>query len=291
MTYTITIWGSRGSIPTPGPQTARYGGNTSCVSIERDGGDPNQIVVLDAGSGIRPLGNLLVERGNGLLEVDLLVTHTHWDHIQGFPFFTPMFTEGNVLRIWGSKQGEVDLEVVLQQQMHPVVFPVPLEESAADLSVEHVGPGKFAVEGFSVEAMRLRHPGHTLGYKLIPEGGGPTLAYIMDNELGPGGHYEVSDNWRSELVEFTAGVDLMIHDAMYGPHDIEQHRGWGHSSYTEAVALAVEAEVKQLMLFHHRPERDDADMDLLVEAARGEANRSGHAFDVLAAVEGMQLTL
>ena len=237
------------------------------------------------------MGNRLVERANGSLEVDLLVTHTHWDHIQGFPFFRPMFAEGNVLRIWGSKQGDVDLEVVLQQQMHPVVFPVPLEKSAADLQVEHVGEGSFGVEGFSVEAMRLRHPGNTLGYKLTPVGGGATLAYIMDNELGPGGNYDVGVNWRSELVEFIAGVDLMIHDAMYTPDDIEQHRGWGHSSYSEAVTLAAEAQVKQLMLFHHRPERDDAGMDLLVEAARGEANRSGHAFEVFAAVEGMELTL
>jgi ribonuclease BN (tRNA processing enzyme) len=113
----------------------------------------------------------------------------------------------------------------------------------------------------------------------------------MDNELGPGGKYPVGMNWRSKLVDFIAGADMMIHDAMYTPDDIEQHRGWGHSSYSEAVTLAAEAQVKRLMLFHHRPERDDAGMDLVVESARGEAAGSGHAFDVTAAVEGMVLTL
>jgi phosphoribosyl 1,2-cyclic phosphodiesterase len=291
VTYTITIWGSRGSIPTPGPQTARYGGNTSCVSIEREGESRSRLVVLDAGSGIRVLGNALVERSNGPVEVDLLVTHTHWDHIQGLPFFTPMYVEGNAVRIRGSKQGEVDLEVILQQQMHPVVFPVPLKESAADLQVEHVSPGSFDVEGFAVAAMRLRHPGNTLGYRLTPTGGGAVLAYIMDNELGPGGTYDVGPKWHAELVDFVAGADLMIHDAMYTPEDIDQHRGWGHSSYAEAVALAAEARVGRLMVFHHRPERDDDAMDQLMEAAQAEADRSGHTFEVLAAVEGMQLTL
>jgi phosphoribosyl 1,2-cyclic phosphodiesterase len=291
VTYTITIWGSRGSIPTPGPQTARYGGNTSCVSIEREGESRSRLVVLDAGSGIRVLGNALLERSNGPVEVDLLVTHTHWDHIQGLPFFTPMYVEGNAVRIRGSKQGEVDLEVILQQQMHPVVFPVPLKESAADLQVEHVSPGSFDVEGFAVAAMRLRHPGNTLGYRLTPTGGGAVLAYIMDNELGPGGTYDVGPKWHTELVDFVAGADLMIHDAMYTPEDIDQHRGWGHSSYAEAVALAAEARVRRLMVFHHRPERDDEAMDQLMEAAQAEADRSGHTFEVLAAVEGMQLTL
>jgi ribonuclease BN (tRNA processing enzyme) len=237
------------------------------------------------------LGNVLTERDNGPLELDLLVTHTHWDHIQGFPFFRPMFAGGNVMRVWGSQQGDVDLEVILQQQMHPVVFPVPLDESAAELRVEHVGPGTFDVDGFEVEAIRLRHPGNTLGYRLKPHGGGATMAYIMDNELGSGGEYEVGPRWRSELVDLIRGVELLIHDAMYTPEDIEQHRGWGHSCYTEAVALAAQAQVQQLMLFHHRPERDDAAMDLLVGAAKAEAEQSDHQFEVCAAVEGMQLTL
>ncbi|MDH3457945.1 MAG: MBL fold metallo-hydrolase [Gemmatimonadota bacterium] len=291
VTSTLTVWGSRGSIPTPGPQTARYGGNTSCISIELSEAAGSRLLVLDAGSGIRVLGNVLMGRDESPLQMDVLLTHTHWDHIQGFPFFSPVFAEGNIVRVWGARQGEVDLEVILQQQMHPVVFPVPLHRSAADLAVEHVQPGRFDVDGFVVDAIRLRHPGNTLGYRLTPVHGGATVAYIMDNELGPGGDYEVGAGWRSQLTDFIGGVDLLIHDAMYTPDDIERHRGWGHSCYSEAVTLAAQAQVGRLMLFHHRPERADDAMDHLLAAARSHAEQSGHHFEVIAAAEGMQLTL
>ncbi len=291
MAHTITIWGARGSIPTPGALTTRYGGNTPCVAVEHGGDAGDRLVILDAGTGIRLLGQDLVERGNGPLRVDLLLSHTHWDHIQGIPFFAPFFNDGNEVRVWGSKQGDVDLDVILRQQMHPVVFPVPLDRVAAELFVEHVEPGGFEIDGFRVEAMRLRHPGNTLGYRLTPVEGGASMAYVTDNELGSGGEYEVGPGWRSELVEFLEGVEVLIHDAMYTPDDLEQHRGWGHSSYSEAVALAGDAGVGQLVLFHHRPEHDDAAMDNVVEAAQAEAEESGHTFGVIAATEGMQLTL
>jgi phosphoribosyl 1,2-cyclic phosphodiesterase len=291
MAYTITIWGARGSIPTPGALTTRYGGNTPCVAVEQSGEGADRLVILDAGTGIRLLGQQLVERGNGPLQVDLLLSHTHWDHIQGIPFFAPFFNDGNEVRVWGSKQGDVDLDVILRQQMHPVVFPVPLDRVAAELFVEHVEPGAFEIDGFGVQAIRLRHPGNTLGYRLQPIGGGASMAYVTDNELGSGGDYDVGPKWRRELVRFLKGVDVLIHDAMYTPDDLDQHRGWGHSSYAEAVALAAEAGVGQLVLFHHRPEHDDAAMDIVVEAAQAEAEETGHAFEVIAATEGMQLTL
>ena len=290
VSYTVTVLGARGSIPTPGSGTIRYGGNTSCVSVERADATGRHLVVLDAGSGIRLLGNALASRGNGV-EVDLLLSHTHWDHIQGLPFFAPMFVQGNVLRIWGARQGEVDLGAILRQQMHPVVFPVPLDESAADLGVNHIAPGTFEVEGFRVDAFRLRHPGNTMGYRLTPAGGGAVLAYLTDNELDGHHGYDVGPRWRAELVAFLEGVDLLVHDAMYTPDDVGEHRGWGHSSYAEAVALAAEARVARLMLFHHRPERDDEAMDGLLSAARAAARASGHDMEVLAAIEGMQLIL
>src|SRR5690242_8545762 len=122
MRYRVTFWGARGSIPTPGPTTARYGGNTPCVAVQGEGSSDNRLVVLDAGTGIRPLGHQLTG-SNGSLQIDLLVSHTHWDHIQGMPFFSPFFKEQNQVRIWGAKQGDVALEVILRQQMNPVVFP------------------------------------------------------------------------------------------------------------------------------------------------------------------------
>ncbi len=289
MSYAVTVWGARGSIPSPGPATSRYGGNTSCISVELKDG-PGGMVVLDAGSGIRLLGNALMERG-GQWAIDLLLTHTHWDHIQGLPFFAPMFRDGNTVRVRGAPQGEVDLGVILRQQMHPVVFPVPLEQTAAELTIEHIGPGRFETGGFDVEAFRLRHPGTTLGYRLTPVGGGATFAYVTDSELGPGGRYDVEPDWRAELARFVSGVDLLVHDAMYTPDDVESHRGWGHSCYTEAVALAAEAEVGQLWLFHHRPDRSDAMLDGVVRAAQALAERGEHRFEVRAASEGMQLSL
>lgn len=286
----ITIWGARGSVPTPGPATARYGGNTACVSVRSGRERDDRLVILDAGTGIRELGKQLVDGGNGPVSVDLLVTHTHWDHIQGLPFFAPFFGAGNAVRIWGPQQGAVPLEQILREQMRPVVFPVPLEQVAAELTVTHVTTGEFRIDGFLVRAMRLRHPGTTLGYRLTPVDGGPSMAYVTDNELGPGGHYAVGPTWRAQLLGFLSGVDVMVHDAMYTSDELEQHRGWGHSSHLESVALAAEAGVQRLVLFHHRPEHDDRVMDVMVDEARAAAAQAG-ALEVVAATEGLELTL
>jgi phosphoribosyl 1,2-cyclic phosphodiesterase len=289
MAYTVTFWGTRGSIPTPGARTARYGGNTSCVAVEGPG---EQLVILDAGTGIRELGLTLVERQNGALKAEILLSHTHWDHIQGLPYFKPFFAPGNAVRIWGSKQGATSLDAILHLQMDPAVFPVPLTAVSATLSVEEVRPGgEFTVGPFRARAMQLRHPGTTLAYRLTPVRGGKSVAYVTDNELGSGGAYRMSARWRQDLVRFLSDVDLLIHDAMYTPSELETHRGWGHSSYEEAVELAVEAKVKQLVLFHHEPEHDDGAIDALVAAARDVVRRRGAATEVVAAQEGLQLTL
>jgi phosphoribosyl 1,2-cyclic phosphodiesterase len=291
VSYRITIWGARGSIPTPGPQTARYGGNTPCLTVETDGAGGPHLVVLDAGTGIRPAGRALVEARQGPLVVDLLVSHTHWDHIQGLPFFAPLFDEHSEVRIWGPKQGSVDLERILRDQMNPVVFPVPLEQLDAKLTVTHVEPGGFEVEGFAVRAMTLRHPGTTFAYRLVPRGGGPSVVYVTDNELGSGGSYHEGPRWRRELIAFADGADVLIHDAMFTTEELDRHRGWGHSSPAEAVKLAAEAAVKKLVLFHHKPERHDAGMDALVAEARTLAAGMARDLAVEAAVEGVTLFL
>ena len=201
MAYTVTFWGTRGSIPTPGAHTARYGGNTPCVAVEGTGGRQGggQLVILDAGTGVRALGRELVERQNGAVQAEILLSHAHWDHIQGLPHFKPFFAPGNAVRIWGSRQGTTSLEAILRQQMDPAVFPVPLDALSAKLTVQQVEPGEFAVGTFRVQAMRLRHPGTTLGYRLTPAAGGPSMAYVTDNELGPGGHYETAASWRKDF--------------------------------------------------------------------------------------------
>jgi len=289
-TYRVTFWGTRGSIPTPGARTARYGGNTPCVAVETAAGD---LVILDAGTGIRPLGVELVERQNGAVSAEILLSHAHWDHIQGLPHFKPFFAPGNRVRIWGSRQGTTSLEAILRQQMDPAVFPVPLDALSAALTVQQVEPagGEFTIGAFRVASIRLRHPGTTLGYRLTPIAGGPSMAYVTDNELGAGGTYSMPPNWRQSFVAFLKGVDLLIHDAMYAPDELDAHRGWGHSTFEEALAVAGEAGVQRLVLFHHEPEHADSVMDKLLAAARQAARAQGKAVEVLAAQEGMELTL
>ena len=286
-TYSVTFWGTRGSIPTPGARTARYGGNTPCVAVETARGD---LVILDAGTGIRALGLDLVGK-NGAVSAEILLSHAHWDHIQGLPHFKPFYAPGNRVRIWGSRQGTTSLEAILRQQMDPAVFPVPLDALSAALTVQQVEAGEFAVGAFRVGAMRLRHPGTTLGYRLTPAGGGSSMAYVTDNELGPGGQYGTPASWRSDFVTFLRGVDLLIHDAMYTPEELNTHRGWGHSTYEEAVAVAAEAGVRRLVLFHHEPEHADGEMDALLAAARQAARAGRTTVEVVAAQEGMALTL
>lgn len=288
MAYTVTFWGTRGSIPTPGVHTARYGGNTSCVAVT---GARDQIVILDAGSGIRLLGRELMRVASMPMNLDILLSHTHWDHIQGLPFFQPLNTKGNSVRIYGAAQAGVPLEEILDRQMDPVVFPVPLKALAADLQITEITGGQFEIDGFLVEAFRLRHPGTTLGYKLVPVRGGRTIAYLTDNELGPGGSYGLPPSWRGDLVRFLGGVDTLIHDGMYSEAMIESRAGWGHSTPEQAVDLAAEAGCRRLVLFHHEPEHDDGAVDALVIGARSFAASRAPGLTVEAAMEGMSLTL
>lgn len=288
MTYTITFWGTRGSIPTPGPQTARYGGNTSCVAVA---GGKDELVILDAGSGIRPLGRELHKNGNGGMSADILVSHTHWDHIQGLPFFQPLNVKGNSVRIYGSAQEGVGLESILDRQMDPMVFPIPLRALAAELTVTEIAAGAFDIDGFTVKTFRLRHPGTTLGYKLVPVRGGRTMAYLTDNELGTGGNYNVPADWRRQLVEFLGGVHTLIHDGMYSDELMELRAGWGHSTPRQAVDLAAECGAERLILFHHEPEHDDDTIDRLLVKTRTDAKPLAPRLTIEAASEGMELNL
>jgi len=248
-------------------------------------------VILDAGTGIRALGQRLTRDAAGEGgTIDLLLSHTHWDHIQGLPFFAPLFGRGNAVRIWGARQEQVTLESVLRDQMKPVVFPVPLDELSAELSVQHVEPGAFTIDGFEVQAMQVRHPGNTLGYVLRPSGGKATLGFVTDNELS-GGEYPVAPDWRRRFVEFLHGLDALVHDAMFAPNELARFAGWGHSSTREAVEVGLEAEVSTLVLFHHRPEHDDGMIDALLDQAREAVVECGGTMQVLAAHEGMELNL
>ena len=169
--------------------------------------------------------------------------------------------------------------------------PLADPEDLVNWYVQQVDSPEFSIGEFRVRTIKLRHPGTTLGFRLTPAKGGPSTAYVTDNELGPGGHYEVPASWRRDFVAFLKDVDLLIHDAMYTPKELEQHRGWGHSTYEEAVTLAQDAGAKKLVLFHHEPEHGDQEMDALLASAQKFAKTRGGSPEVIAAQEGMKVSL
>lgn len=277
MALAVTFFGTRGSIPSPGPGTVRYGGNTPSLLLEH----PEGRLVLDAGSGLRLIGRHL--EGQDPLQLTVLLSHTHWDHIQGLPFFRPLYASGNRIRILGPRQAEASLESIIAEQMAPAVFPVPINALGADVTIAEITDGEFDARPFRIRATALCHPAPTLGYA-VSVNGGESVAYLPDNELG-----RTTGPDRRRLVDFLAGARILIHDAMYFSAELGARRGWGHSSAPEAVALAAEAGVGTLVLFHHDPEHDDDALERLAAEARTEAVRLGAPLDVILATEGRTL--
>ena len=288
MSLTLTFWGTRGSVPTPGHATVRYGGNTPCVELRTEDG---WLIILDAGTGIRELGRALLDRANGQPIVgDIFLTHAHWDHIQGIPFFAPLFRKGNRFTIWGSRSLQTSIGRVVRDQMSPVVFPVSFEELQARVDFQELAEERRAGNGYEVSAISVRHPGGALGYRFTTgNAGGRALVYVSDNELSPEARYDDAPGWRGKLVEFVRGASVLVHDSMYTADEYSTFAGWGHSTQDEAVELALDAEVERLVLFHHRPERSDAEVDRCLERCRALVARRGRTLEVVAAAEGMTL--
>ena len=288
MTLRLTFWGTRGSVPTPGPLTVRYGGNTPCVEVRTAAG---RLIILDAGTGLRELGRSLVERSNGAtLEGDVFLTHAHWDHIQGLPFFPPIFQPGNRFTIWGPRTSNGDIGRVIREQMSPVVFPVPFEHLAARVDFKNIGESQPAADDFDLATFDVQHPGGAVAYRFTSRGPAPrSFVYVSDNELAANDSYRSPKNWREELVAFIRGVNVLVHDATYTNDEYAEHRGWGHSTYDEALDLAIDSDVETLVLFHHKPERSDDDLDACAAACRDAARARGSRLRIVAAAEGMSL--
>ena len=252
----LKFWGVRGSIPTPGMGTVRYGGNTSCVEVSADG----EHLILDAGSGLRLLGLALAAEAAGQpLTLTLLLTHTHWDHIQGFPFFVPAYQPKNHIRVLGYEGAKRDLQGTLAGQMESPYFPLALAQMPGNIVIEELKEMSFRVGSLAVRAARTKHPGVTVGYRIETSAG--SICYIPDHESTPGEH-------GGEVAELIAGADIVLLDAQYTADEYAMKKGWGHGCLDDVVRIARDAGVKRLFLFHHDPAHDDAFMDAMLARAR-----------------------
>ncbi len=291
----IKFWGVRGSIPTPGPGTVEYGGNTSCVEVRADG----QILILDAGTGIRPLGlALAAEFQQSPMDITVLISHTHWDHIQGFPFFTPAYNPRNKVRILGYEGARAGLATTLAGQMESPYFPIALQEMPGNILIEELKELSFEVGEVKAAAWFMNHPGIAVGYRLFTSGG--SVAYVPDNE--PFGRQGVSHGvteagetsafaMDEKLIEFIREADVLIIDSQYNEAEYDAHVGWGHGCVDDVVDLAIEACVKHLFLFHHDPCHDDAFVSDMAASARKRAAAQGSALKIDAAREGEEVLL
>jgi phosphoribosyl 1,2-cyclic phosphodiesterase/CheY-like chemotaxis protein len=296
---TVRFWGVRGSIPTPGPATNFYGGNTTCVEVRADG----EIMVFDAGSGIRALGLHLNKEFKGRpLNLTLLLTHMHWDHIQGFPFFMPAYNPQNHLRILGYEGATQGLAETLSGQMESPYFPIGLEEVPANIQIEELKDMAFSIGRVRVKSYFVNHPGICVGYRLETSAG--SIVFIPDIEpfhrlrshpdQEDSHHQENVEYARHEdrrLADFVEGADILIMDSQYDSTEYQSHLGWGHACVDDVVNLAVLARVKRLFLFHHDPSHDDETISRLVAHAREIVTQQGGETLVEAAREGAEVTL
>lgn len=298
----LTCWGVRGSIASPGPETAKYGGNTSCYEVKNDAGDR---AILDCGTGVRKLGLELMKELP--VQCSILISHTHWDHIQGFPFFVPNFVPGNKIDVYAPKQFEKTLESVMKAQMDYSVFPIRTDELSATINYHNVIEGPFEIPGFDVFVQYMCHPISAAGYKVTADG--KTVVYTGDHEkffdqyhkgidekdIDPAMKEQMQaivDAQNQRVVEFCRDIDLLLVDAMYTDKEYPQKIGWGHSTIEMDIDLAIAANVKNLVLTHHEPIRTDDQLDEVYKWARKLMDeKGGKKINLYIAQEGVTIKL
>jgi phosphoribosyl 1,2-cyclic phosphodiesterase len=278
----IRFWGVRGSIPAPDAANLRYGGNTSCLEVRC--GD--ELIILDGGSGLRSLGVQLQRRAEGrAIEGSLFVSHTHWDHIQGLPFFAPGYNARNHFRLFvGPGQADRILQG-LRDQMSPLHFPVRFEDMAGLGPVEEFGANQNTLGSFAIATFPLNHPGGCTGFRL--EAHGKSIAYLPDHEPFGSATPQASASQQA-LAQFLKDVDMLVLDTQYTAEEYVARRGWGHGSLPESVDLAVAANARELVLFHHDPSHHDGQIDAMLAMAR---QRAGGGLAITAAREGETMDL
>lgn len=303
----VRFWGVRGSFPVPGIQTNRYGGNTSCVEVRTKAG-PH--LILDAGTGLRRLGKELMTEafGEGKGKAHLLISHTHWDHIQGLPFFSPLYQPGNQLYVYARQRDDMHLRAVFASQTESPYFPVPMNSVQASVSFRELADhARFEIGPVKVSCTRLNHPWIAIAYRI--EADGAALVYCTDtapftdillehefiaqppkvgDPLVPE-HATKLRAMRDDLVELCRGADLLIYDTQFTPDEYRSRPHWGHSTPFDAIEIATAAKAKALMLYHHAPERTDDELDAILAGTR--ATLVGSGLELLAAREHLEVTL
>lgn len=268
----IKCWGSRGSIPVSGKEYLKYGGDTTCLEIRSESGD---IIIVDAGTGIRRLGNLLLEEKR--YQYNFIFTHAHWDHVMGFPFFKPLYFQRAKLQMHRCPFHSKFVETILSKVMAPPSFPVRYADLKAKIFYEDACPLTFEIGSIQITPIPISHPNSGSGYKFVENGN--SFVFLTDNELGyihPGGLQP------KDYIEFCEGADLLIHDAEYTPTEYKKTKAWGHSTFSEALDLAHEAGVKKLGLFHLNQERSDLAVDKIVESCRQRIAENGNQLECFA---------
>jgi len=277
----IRCWGARGSIPVSGREYLKYGGDTTCIEIRtRDG----KIIIVDAGSGIRRLGNRLLSEN--LHEYNMIFTHAHWDHLIGFPFFKPLHSKKTLIKMTGCPFAQASIKEMISRVMRPPNFPVKYSDIRADIDYQGAADTAFTIGTMTVESIPLSHPNYGTGYRFIEDG--KVFVFLTDNELAykhPGGlDYD-------DYCKFSAHADLLIHDAEYTEKDYKIKKEWGHTVYTDALRLAFDAKAKKLILFHHNQERTDSELDDLVTDCQEIIATEGSSLKCAAADQEMEIEL
>ena len=282
----ITYWGVRGTLPVPGRKSLRYGGNTSCFSLEMPRG---QFFILDAGSGIRSLSSHIMASRGGKLSAKVLITHPHWDHINALPFFVPLYIPGNEFEVLGPAQGALTMREMIAAQMDGTYAPMTLRELGARVFFRNLSEETITVGDVQIATMLLSHPGNCVGYRITMRG--RSFCYITDNELYPKGSPGFHPSYVDKLVGFVKDADILLTDTAYTDAQYKSRINWGHSSVSEVVAIAHAARVKELQLMHHDPEQSDDDIDRKLEDARTGLARLGSSVVCTAPVEGSRRRL
>jgi phosphoribosyl 1,2-cyclic phosphodiesterase len=276
----ITIWGARGSIPVSGAEYLRYGGDTTCLEFR----GPGEPLLIDAGTGIRRAGDRLHDQG--VRHIRLLFTHAHWDHVLGFPFFRPLYDPGARIEIYGCLDAQASIRGMLGRAMSAPGFPVDLGDVAAELVFHEPCRDGFEVGGLAVTTIPLSHPNGGVGYRV--DHGGRTVVFLTDNELGsvlPGGRT------REQYARFAAGADLLLHDGELTAEEYQSRGGWGHSTWEDALALALEAGVRRFGIWHHNMRRDDDAIDRIVDECHARVGAAAADVECFAARQETHFTI